>query len=187
MASSQLWYEITVLEDRSTTTSVNQRVIRNSSFARHGAPHLWWSFVVLRRPWYVLRPFIKKELSSFIADDGFLGFHTRDPRDVGPQRIPDAPPYLAHLGNLDYEVTKGDVQDFFADCEVKEVRIVEDRETQRPKGFGYVEFVTVEGLKKALEMDGQSFMNRNLRVRIADPRRCLYFCIYVLGQTLTCF
>lgn len=60
--------------------------------------------------------------------------------------------------------------DFFADCEVVSVRIVEDRAEMRPKGFGYAEFATVDGLKKALELEGQSFEGRNIRIRIADPR-----------------
>ena len=63
--------------------------------------------------------------------------------------------------------------DFFADCEVVNVRIVEDRENQRPKGFGYAEFATVDDLKKALELEGQSFEGRNIRIRIADPRAYL--------------
>lgn len=60
--------------------------------------------------------------------------------------------------------------DFFEGCEVVSVRIVEDRAEMRPKGFGYAEFATPDGLKKALELDGQSFSGRNIRIRIADPR-----------------
>ena len=40
----------------------------------------------------------------------------------------------------------------------------------RPKGFGYAEFATPEGLQKALDLDGESFQGRTIRVRIADPR-----------------
>lgn len=60
--------------------------------------------------------------------------------------------------------------DLFADCEVVSVRIVEDRAEGRPKGFGYAEFASVDGLKKALLLDGESFHSRNIRIRIADPR-----------------
>ncbi|TLD30912.1 hypothetical protein PspLS_02051 [Pyricularia sp. CBS 133598] len=90
-------------------------------------------------------------------------------RDSFPQRIPDKPPYTAHLGNLSYDATNETVTDFFAACEVVSVRIVEDREQQRPKGFGYAEFATAEGLQKALNFDGDSFQGRVIRVRIADP------------------
>lgn len=91
------------------------------------------------------------------------------PRDNFPQRIPDRPPYTAHLGNLSYDATQETVSDFFADCEIVSVRIVEDREQQRPKGFGYVEFASADGLKQALTLDGASFQGRSIRVRIADP------------------
>lgn len=41
----------------------------------------------------------------------------------------------------------------------------------RPKGFAYAEFKDVEGLKKALTLDGESFQGRNIRIKIADPRK----------------
>lgn len=41
---------------------------------------------------------------------------------------------------------------------------------QRPRGFGYVEFVDPESLKKALALDGQSFQDRMIKIKIADPR-----------------
>ncbi|RCI10838.1 hypothetical protein L249_5268 [Ophiocordyceps polyrhachis-furcata BCC 54312] len=96
------------------------------------------------------------------------GFSTRE---SFPQRIPDKPPYTAHLGNLSYDATIDSVTDFFEGCDVASVRIIEDRELQRPKGFGYVEFTNVDGLKKALDLDGQSFQGRLIKIKIADPPR----------------
>lgn len=97
---------------------------------------------------------------------GDRGFHVRDP---GPQQLPEKAPFTAHLGNLSYDVTSDAVSEFFEGCDVINVRIVEDREQQRPKGFGYAEFADVEGLKKALTMDGETFQGRNIRIRVADP------------------
>jgi translation initiation factor 4B len=51
------------------------------------------------------------------------------------------------------------------------VRIVEDKVDQRPKGFGYVEFATVEGLQKALAFTETNFMGRNVKISIAEPRK----------------
>jgi translation initiation factor 4B len=93
-------------------------------------------------------------------------------RESFPQRIPDKPPYTAHLGNLSYDATVESVTDFFADCDIANVRIIEDREQQRPKGFAYAEFANVEGLKKALTLDGTSFQGRTIKIKIADPREC---------------
>ncbi|KAF2825679.1 hypothetical protein CC86DRAFT_33954 [Ophiobolus disseminans] len=83
--------------------------------------------------------------------------------------LPSKPPYTAHLGNLSFDATEGDVNDFFADCEVTNVRIVEDKMDRKPKGFGYVEFGSVEGLKKALDLSGTQFQGRNIRVSVAEP------------------
>lgn len=92
------------------------------------------------------------------------GFATREQLP-----LPSKPPYTAHLGNLSFDATEGDVQDFFADCEVTNVRIVEDKLDRKPKGFGYVEFGSVDGLKKALDLSGTQFQGRNVRVSVAEP------------------
>jgi translation initiation factor 4B len=75
------------------------------------------------------------------------------------------------LGNLSFDATEGDVNDFFGDCEVTNVRIVEDKLDRKPKGFGYVEFGSVDGLKKALALSGSQFQGRNVRVSVAEPRK----------------
>jgi translation initiation factor 4B len=98
------------------------------------------------------------------------GYSVRE-RDSYPQQIPDRPPYTAHLGNLSYDATTETVTEFFEGCDVATVRIIEDREMMRPKGFGYVEFSNAEGLKKALELDGESFQGRMIKIKIADPPR----------------
>lgn len=63
------------------------------------------------------------------------------------------------------------MQDFFQDCDVVSVRIVEDRMEHKPKGFGYVEFKTVDGLKTALSKSGSDFLGRSVRLSVADPRK----------------
>ena len=85
--------------------------------------------------------------------------------------MPTAPPYTVHLGNMPFDATEGDVHDFFVDCAVKSVRIVEDKLERKPKGFAYVEFGTLDGLKKALEANGTQFHGRNIRISIAEARK----------------
>jgi translation initiation factor 4B len=84
--------------------------------------------------------------------------------------LPSKPPYTVHLGNMSFDATEGDIQDFFSGCQVTSVRIVEDKIERKPKGFGYAEFATLEGLKKALEYNGTQFQGRNIRVSVAEPR-----------------
>ncbi|KAL3963539.1 hypothetical protein ACCO45_000543 [Purpureocillium lilacinum] len=92
-------------------------------------------------------------------------------RERSPARFPDKPPFTAHLGNLSYDATNDAVGEFFEGCEVVSVRIIEDRELMRPKGFGYVEFANADGLKKALDLDGESFQGRMIKIKVADPPR----------------
>ena len=98
-----------------------------------------------------------------------------DRRDGYPPReqlpLPTQPPYTAHIGNMSFDATQGDVSDFFKDCEVTNVRIVEDKLDHRPKGFGYVEFGSLEGLKKALTYNGNQLGGRGIRISVADPRK----------------
>lgn len=90
--------------------------------------------------------------------------------------LPSKPPYTAHLGNLSFDATEGDINDFFGDCEVTNVRIVEDKLERKPKGFGYVEFGSLDGLKKALDLSGTPFQGRNVRVSVAEPRKYKAHC-----------
>jgi len=85
--------------------------------------------------------------------------------------LPSKPPYTAHLGNLPFDATQGDVEEYFQGCEPTNVRIVEDKIEHKPKGFGYVEFRTLDGLKKALTLDGTQFRGRNIRISVAEPRK----------------
>jgi translation initiation factor 4B len=59
------------------------------------------------------------------------------------------------------------------DCQVTSVRIVEDKLDRKPKGFGYVEFATLDGLKIALTKTESNFMGRNIKISVAEPRTLL--------------
>ena len=77
-----------------------------------------------------------------------------------------------YVGNLPYEVTETEVQDLFGQHgPVTKVSLIEDRETGRPKGFGFVEMANQEDGEKAIEaLDGHPLNNRNLKVNEARPR-----------------
>ncbi|KAF4551228.1 RNA recognition motif-containing protein 6 [Elsinoe fawcettii] len=97
------------------------------------------------------------------------GFEDRPRMSREQLPLPTRPPYTAHLGNLSFEVTESDVQNFLAGCDVTSVRIVEDKLDRKPKGFGYVEFGTLDGLKKALTLSETQFQGRNVRISVAEP------------------
>jgi len=55
------------------------------------------------------------------------------------------------LGNLSYNVSEDTVWSFFNDYGVKSVRLPTDRDSGRPKGFGYVELRMLMALKRHLK------------------------------------
>lgn len=72
---------------------------------------------------------------------------------------------------MSFDATDGDIQSLFSGCEVTSVRIVEDKLDRKPKGFGYAEFASLDGLKKALELNQTQFQGRNIRISVAEPRK----------------
>ena len=77
-----------------------------------------------------------------------------------------------YVGNLNYEVTKEDLTTVFEEYgTVSRVSLPSDRETGRPRGFGFVEMSSEDEESKAIEsLDGAEWMGRELRVNKARPR-----------------
>ena len=66
-----------------------------------------------------------------------------------------------YVGNLAFRTTELKLGRHFEKYgEIKSVRIIEDKETQRNKGFGYVEFEQSYTVEKALEEDGKELDGR---------------------------
>lgn len=77
-----------------------------------------------------------------------------------------------YVGNLDYDVTKEQLNEVFTDYgTVKRVHLPVDRETGRPRGFGFVEMDEESAEADAIEqLDGAEWMGRRLKVNKARPR-----------------
>ena len=77
-----------------------------------------------------------------------------------------------YVGNLSYEVGQEDLSSIFAEYgSVKQVQLPTDRETGRPRGFGFVEMGTQAEEDAAIEaLDGAQWMGRALKVNKAKPR-----------------
>ena len=77
-----------------------------------------------------------------------------------------------YVGNLAFETTSADLQTLFAQAgTVENVSLIEDRETGRSRGFGFVEMQTKEEGAAAIEkFNGQELGGRSLRVNEAKPR-----------------
>lgn len=76
------------------------------------------------------------------------------------------------VGNIAWATSEQELGDAFAQYgEVNHVKIIQDRETGRSKGFGFVEFKYAENVQDAIaNMDGFHIHNRPLRVNMANQR-----------------
>jgi cold-inducible RNA-binding protein len=77
-----------------------------------------------------------------------------------------------YVGNLSFQTTNEDLQQLFEQAgTVESVNVIEDRETGRSRGFGFVEMASNEEGQKAIEQfNGKEFNGRNLNVNEARPR-----------------
>lgn len=77
------------------------------------------------------------------------------------------------VGNLSYQAGQEDLEEIFAEYgKVKKIVLPTDRETGRPRGFGFVDLETEADEEKAIEsLDGADWMGRQLRVNKARPRK----------------
>src|SRR4028118_944592 len=77
-----------------------------------------------------------------------------------------------YVGNLSFQTSSEDLQQLFAQAgTVESASVVEDRETGRSRGFGFVEMSSNEEGQKAIEQfNGKEFNGRNLTVNEARPR-----------------
>jgi nucleolin len=85
---------------------------------------------------------------------------------------PSEPSSTLFVGNLSFGVTEDALWEVFGEYgDVKNVRLPKDYESQRPKGFGYVEFTDIEAAKKAFEgQQGQELDGRAVRIDYSQPR-----------------
>ncbi len=75
-----------------------------------------------------------------------------------------------YVGNLPFDATEEGLGDLFAQFgQVESVKLITDRDTGRPRGFGFVEMS--EGATKAISaLNETDFGGRNLKVNEARPR-----------------
>jgi RNA recognition motif-containing protein len=77
-----------------------------------------------------------------------------------------------YVGNLTFSTTTADLETLFAQHgDVKKAQVINDRDTGRSRGFGFVEMESQEGASAAISaLNGTDLDGRDLTVSIAKER-----------------
>lgn len=77
-----------------------------------------------------------------------------------------------YVGNLSFRVSSDDLFEHFAQAgSVESANVVQDRETGRSRGFGFVEMASEDEATAAIaQFNGQEYDGRNMVVNEARPR-----------------
>lgn len=77
-----------------------------------------------------------------------------------------------YVGNLSFNITAKDLENIFSDFGIVESTIlIEDRESGRSRGFGFVEMPSQPEAAAAIAaLDERSVEGRNIKVNEAKPR-----------------
>lgn len=77
-----------------------------------------------------------------------------------------------YVGNLSFETSGENLRQHFAQAgTVETANVVEDRDTGRSRGFGFVEMASKEEGEAAIaRFNGNDLNGRNLTVNVAKPR-----------------
>lgn len=77
-----------------------------------------------------------------------------------------------YVGNLAFSTSTPDLERLFAEYgAVTRAQVVEDRDTGRSRGFGFVEMSSSDEAQKAIDaLDGTEVDGRNLKVNVAKER-----------------
>ena len=92
-------------------------------------------------------------------------------RKQGSKSAGDSEIISLYVGNLAYNARRDGLSDLFSPYgQIKSVRIMTDRETKRPRGYGFVEMEGTGALTAINQLDGTEFCGRTLRVSEANQR-----------------
>ena len=76
-----------------------------------------------------------------------------------------------YVGNLPFSSSEDEVRDVFAQFgDVHSVNLISDRDTGRPRGFGFVQMDEEDANKAILALNGTDLGGRTLRVNEARER-----------------
>jgi RNA recognition motif-containing protein len=76
-----------------------------------------------------------------------------------------------YVGNLPFTVTENAVRDLFSPHgTIEKLSLITDRETGRPRGFGFVEMSQADASNAMRALNGKDFEGRALKINEAQAR-----------------
>jgi RNA recognition motif-containing protein len=76
-----------------------------------------------------------------------------------------------YVGNLPFTATEDSVRALFAPHgTVEKISLINDRDTGRPRGFGFVEMSNADASRAMQALNGQDFGGRELKINEAQDR-----------------
>ena len=76
-----------------------------------------------------------------------------------------------YCGNLSFSTTETEVRALFEQFgTVHEINLITDRETGRPRGFGFIQMDDTEADEAISKLDGTELGGRSLRINVARER-----------------
>lgn len=76
------------------------------------------------------------------------------------------------VGNVSFDIDDEKVTEFFKDCgELQDIFWVNDRESGKFKGFGFITFDSSENADKAMEKTGKELLGRDVNLDWSEERR----------------
>ncbi len=77
-----------------------------------------------------------------------------------------------YVGNLSFTSTEAEIKELFEQHgTVTSINLITDRDTGRPRGFGFIEMEDAEAAAAIKALDGQECGGRNLKVNEARDRQ----------------
>jgi len=76
-----------------------------------------------------------------------------------------------YVGNLPFSATEDSVRNLFsAHGSVEKVSLINDRDTGRPRGFGFIEMSNADASRAMQELNGKDFDGRPLKINEAQDK-----------------
>lgn len=78
-----------------------------------------------------------------------------------------------YVGNLSYEINNESLQELFEEFgEVVSAKVINDRETGKSRGFGFVEMTNDSDADTAIQnLNGKEVKGRSIKVNVAKPKK----------------